>query len=70
MICASCELEVGDDISVFHSPDGDLVDDLVEDLLGVIVVCQPCGQEIVHLLRARDMVLDPMTGEISNPRSK
>ena len=59
MICASCEKEVDDNISVFHSPEK-----LDNALLGVIVVCQPCGEEIITLLRARGIVLDPTTGEL------
>ena len=63
MICESCDQEVGQDINVFESPDGPLG----EGLLGIIVVCPPCGQEIIQLLRAKGIVLDPLTGDLSDP---
>ena len=59
MICASCDQEVGDNISVFHSPE-----ELDNALFGIIIVCQPCEQEIITLLRARGIVLDSITGEL------
>lgn len=59
MICAACDREVGDDISVFHTKD--FPD---QAILGIKIVCHPCGQDIINLLRARGLVLDPLTGEV------
>ena len=63
MVCAACDQEITDtdNLAVIHSPEADLGD----ALLGIIILCQPCKQEVLDKLSPLGVVLDTATGELS-----